>query len=208
MMNARFFIIAIAVFAMCVVATISFGVSSRSKAETPSLAPFEFHREGATNPEDAAKALFRGCASESPKHFVRHLLLGVCDGSIDTLQKFAECLHETKFSNGEDSYSLYDLPKRIETRGVIRVIASQAFDPQDKQVAALKFEMMSTYYGEKYTCVDVSANGYDGLEYQTRIVVAHANGGWYALPRCRSARSFYEIADAMRLPIRKSEPAK
>lgn len=59
--------------------------------------------------------------------------------------------------------------------------------------------MASTYYGERFACVEVAAEGYDGLEYQARIVVAQVEGGWYAMPRCRSAKSFYEIADAMQL---------
>ena len=198
-MNSRRFTIACTLIAVGVVAMISYTVNSQAAISNRSLAPFEFDREGATNPEDAATTLFRGCASESPKHFVRHLLLGVCDGPIDTLQKFAESLHGTKFSHGEDSFTVYDLPKGINTNKPIHVIARDAFDSEDKQVAALQFQMLSTYYGEKFMCVDVAAEGYDGLEYQARIVVAQVQDRWYAIPRCRSAKSFYEIADAMRL---------
>ncbi len=207
-MNSRHFTIACTLMAVGVVATISYGVTSRAAIADPALPPFEFDREGATSPEDAATTLFRGCAAKSPKHFVRHLLLGVCDGPINTLQKFAECLHRTKFSHGEDSYTVYDLPKGIDAKKPIRVIASDDLFSQGKQVAALRFQMMSTYYGEKFMCVDVAAKGYDGLEYQTRIVVAQVDDRWYSIPRCRSAMSFYEIADAMRLTTPDLEAAK
>jgi len=181
------------------IATFSFGVSSRAETASPSLAPFEFDREGATRPEDAATAMFHGSAGESPRHFVRHLLLGVCDGPIATLRKFAESLHRTKFSHGEASFTVYDLPNRIDAKRPIRVIASDAFDSSDKQVAALQFQMASTYYGETFMTVDVAGEAYDGREYQTRIVVAQVGDRWFAIPRCRSSKSFYEIADAMRL---------
>jgi hypothetical protein len=32
-----------------------------------------------------------------------------------------------------------------------------------------------------------------------RIVVTRVGDRWYAIPRCGSSKSFYEIADAMRL---------
>ena len=114
-MNSRRFVITCALIAVGVIAAVSYGINSQAATANPSLTPFEFDREGATNPEDAATSLFRGCAKESPKHFVRHLLLGVCDGPIDTLQKFAESLHRTKFRHGEASFTVYDLPKGINT---------------------------------------------------------------------------------------------
>ena len=55
------------------------------------LTPFEFQQESAPNPGTAATALFR-VATESPRDFTKHLLLGVCDGSVDTIQKFAEAM--------------------------------------------------------------------------------------------------------------------
>jgi hypothetical protein len=143
--------------------------------------------------------MFRGIALESPKDFVRHLLLGVCDGSIGTLQNFAECLHETKFSRNQLSFTVYDLPKGVDSRKPVRIVASRAFDREDEKVKALQFQMLSTFYGERFVCVDVAAEGYDGLEYQTRLVVAELDSRWYAMPRCRSAKSFYEIADAMHI---------
>lgn len=170
----------------------------------PSFAPFEFHRKAAASPEAAARALFRGVSTESPKHFVQHLLFGVCDNSIDTLQKFAECLHETEFTHDRDSFTFYDLRdlrRGINHKKPSRVIASGPFDTENEQVRALQSQMLSTYYGEKFASVDVAAEGYDGREYQTRIVVAQVEGGWYAMPRGRSARSFYEIADAMHLSV-------
>jgi hypothetical protein len=69
-MNRCHFTNACTLMAVGVVATISFGVTSQ--AANPSLAPFEFHRQGAASPEAAATALFRGVATESPRHFVQH----------------------------------------------------------------------------------------------------------------------------------------
>jgi hypothetical protein len=183
---------------LAVFAAIAYGVNLPASPD-PALPAFEFHREGAASPEDAATAMFRGIAMESPKYFVQHLLLGVCDGSIGTLQNFAECLHETRFSRNELSFTVYNLPKGIDTRKPVRIVASQAFDGEDEQVKALQFQMLSTFYGETFVCVDVAAEGYDGLEYRTRLVVAELDSHWYAMPRCRSAKSFYEIADAMHM---------
>ena len=108
-MNRRPFTIACTLIAVGVVAAIAYGFNSQTSSADPSLAPFEFHREGAASPEDAATTLFRGVATASPAHFVQHLLLGVCDGPIATLQKFAECLHETEFRHGAESFTFYDL---------------------------------------------------------------------------------------------------
>jgi len=66
-------------------------------------------------------------------------------------------------------------------------------------VKALAGQMISTYYAEKFVAADVAGVGYDGLEYRTRIVVAKVDGGWFGMPRCRSAQSFYDVADSMEL---------
>ncbi|HEV7280136.1 MAG TPA: hypothetical protein VGN57_07990 [Pirellulaceae bacterium] len=166
----------------------------------PALPPFIFHREGADSSEAAATTLFRACAMRSPAHFVQHLNLGVCDGPIDTLQTFAEFLHTAEFRHGEDSFTVYDLPRQINSKQPNSAIATQEFDRGDKQVAALQFQAVSTHYGEKFESVDVVGKSYDGLEYRMRIVTALVRGRWYAIPRCRSSKSFYEIADAMPLP--------
>lgn len=190
-------------------ATVSSGRAVADEpAADPALPSFEFRRERANSPEAAAAALFRGCVLRSPERFVQHLCLGVCDGPIATLQKFAESLHTTEFRHGEDSFTVYDLPRPIDPEKPIRAIASQEFDSDDDKVAALQFEMLSSYYGERFVSVDVAAEGYDGLEYRTRIVVTQVGDGWYAIPRCRSSKSFYEIADAMTLPspgVKKAE---
>jgi hypothetical protein len=209
-MNSRRFNIASTLIAVSVVFAISYGVHSQAAIAESNLPPFQFHREGAASPEDAATALFRSCAAKSPKHFVQHLLLGVCDGPIDTLQKFAECLHKTEFTHGRDSFTVYDFPmaKGINPKKPIRVIAIEEFDSEDKQVALLQIEGLSTYYGQTFWSVDVAAESYDDLEYRTRIVVAQIKDRWYAVPRCRNSKSFYEIADAMRLPAPETKEAK
>jgi hypothetical protein len=198
-MRTRFATRACILLCLAVFAAIAYGVNSPAANRDPALPAFEFHREGAATPEDAAKAMFHGIAKESPNDFVRHLLLGVCDGPIGTLQNFAECLHETKFSRNGISLSVYDLPKGLDTEKPVRIVATQAFDGENEQVKALQFELLSTFYGERFACVDVAAEGGDGLEYQTRLVVAEVNDRWYAMPRGRSAKSFYEIADAMQI---------
>lgn len=199
---------AVIVLCLAVFAAIAYGVNSPVTSPDPALPAFEFHREGAASPEDAAKAMFLGIAKESPNDFVRHLLLGVCDGPIGTLQNFAECLHATRFIRGEQSLTVYDLPKGIDTRKPIRIVATQAFDVEDEQVKALQFEIYGTFYGKRFVCVDVAAEGGDGLNYQTRLVVAEQDNRWYAMPRCRSGKSFYEIADAMQLTPAEAQKAK
>lgn len=189
-------VIACLLVVLGVAAAVSLGVGPQAAAPDPALPDFKFERAGADTPEAAATALFRGCALGSPRHFVQHLLLGVCDGPIATLNKFAECLHVTKFRAGDESFTLYDLPKGID-KETVRVVASREFDGNDGDVKKLQLEAASTYSGKKFMAVDVAATGYDGREYATRIVVATVDNRWYAIPRCRSARSFYRIADAM-----------
>lgn len=157
------------------VAAIAHGFNTPAASVNPSLAPFMFQRAPAASAEAAAQSLFRGVSTESPKDFVQNLLIGVCDNSIDTLQKFAESLHVTKFTHDGDSFTFYDLRKlrrEINSKKPQRVVAIAPFDSDDKKVAALQFQMLGTYYGETFVCVDVAAQGYDGLEYQTRIVAA------------------------------------
>lgn len=202
-MNRRSIAVAATFIVAGVVTAITYGFDSQSESKIQQLAPFEFHREGAASPEDAAKVLFRGVATGSPKHFVQHLLLGVCDGPIATLNKFAESCHVTEFSHGDERFTFYDMREArngINHKKPVRVIKTVPFDPEDKQVAALQFEMVSTYYGKAFMSVDVAAEGYDGREYQTRVVVALVGKQWFAMPRCRSAKSFYAIADAMDAP--------
>ncbi len=53
---------------------------------------------------------------------------------------------------------------------------------------------------EQLVAVDITAKDYKDVPYQGRIVAAAIDDRWYALPRCRSSRSFYEAADRMTLP--------
>ena len=161
---------------------------------TSSGTPITYPPVGATTTEGAAEGLFTACILRSPGLFIHNLCLGVCDGPVDTLQKFAECLHVTTFRRGDNAFTVYDLPKRLQ-RETVRVVASQEFDSENEDVAALRWQMMSTYYGEKFICVDVVADDPDGLTYGTRIVVTRVNDRWYAIPRCGSSTSFYQIAD-------------
>lgn len=175
------------------------GIALAAEAD-PALPSFEFHRTAAKSPEDAAKTLFVACAKRSISDFVQHIQLGSCDGPVGTIQKFAECLHSTKFKHGEESYCVYDLPLgelgglKVET---IRILASAAFPSTEKVKTMIINESLSSYYGEKFQVVDVAADGSDGRVYQTRIVIAGTKEGWFAVPRCRSAKPFYEIADEM-----------
>jgi len=188
------------VIATVVVSVLVYGCNTPTQSSQISLAPFEFHRQAAATPELAARSLFRGVATESPSDFVQHLLLGVCDGSIDTLQKFAESLHTTKFHHDGDSFTFYELRelrRSIIWKKPVRIVATAPFEPEDEKVRALELEMLSTYWGKRFMSVDVAGEGYDGREYRTRVVVAQGDAGWYAMPRCRSAQNFYKIADAM-----------
>lgn len=160
---------------------------------------------GCETPEAAAVEMFRACTMRSPRLFIQTRLLGVCDGPIGTLNKYAECLHTTEYSNGEAAFTVYDLPKQMK-KETARVIAGQTFDTDDKDVAnLLRLEGVSSYYGKQFMCFEVAANNYDRLEYRSRIVVAMLNDRWYAVPRCRSSKAFYEIVDTMSLTSPESE---
>lgn len=207
-MNGQRWMIACALTVSAFMATI-LGARLYAAPPDPALPPYQFHREGAETPEDAAKALFRGTAQRSPNHFVQHLLLGVCDGPNATLSKFAECLHTTKFHIGDESYTTYDLPSYLK-RDEMRVVGTGAFPDDEMTKNALHLQSVSTYYGQQFRYVDVAGKGHDGREYQTRIVVARIKEGWFAIPRCRSAKLFYEIADTQpggMLAERKENPA-
>jgi hypothetical protein len=151
---------------------------------------------GTAKPEEAATDMFRAGVKRSPKLFDQTCLRGVCDGPIDTLNKYAECLHRTTYRNGENTFTVYDLLKHLPTQSV-RAVARQEFAAKD--VAALSSQFLSTYYGEKFTCVDVTALDLAALEYRSRIVVALFEGRWHAMPRCRSSIAFYQVADAMQM---------
>ncbi len=150
---------------------------------------------------------------------MQHLLLGVCCNEIDVLQDFAEAMHATRFRHGDEEFTYYEMCEKQYLSGTettrlinrsrpIRVIASAAFNTSDPDVKALSLEAVSTYFGERFVSVDLAGVGLDGLEYQTRIVVAQVRDGWYAMPRCRSSRNFYQIADAMSLERVEAEEAR
>ncbi len=192
------------------VCAIAYAFNSPTSRTAQVLAPFEFRSDAAPTQEAAAQSLFLGVATASPRDFVQHLLLGVCYSEIDVLQDFAEAMHATQFSHGDEAFTYYEmcekqyLPGTEATRLInrnkpLRAIATAAFDTADPQVKALELEAASTYSGERFVYVDVAGVGSDGLEYQTRVVVAQLRDGWYAIPRCRSSKNFYKIADAMSL---------
>lgn len=162
------------------------------------LYPLQLPSAGAASAEEAATSHFRACITRSPQLFSQNLLLGVCDGPLATINKYAECLHVTTFSNGYDALTVYDLPFRLLQEDTIRAVATQAFDTEDEDVSKLlRFAGVTSYYGQDFTCVDVAAEDPNGVEYRTRIVVGRVGERWYAMPRCTSSREFYEIADAM-----------
>ena len=210
---------------VCVVAAIglagafAFALNTYTSPDGQVLAPFEFRREAASTPEAAAQSLFLGVATASPRDFVQHLLLGVCYNEIDVLQDFAESMHATQFRHDDEAFAYYEMREKqhlsgtettrlINRKNPLRVIASAAFDSSDPQVKALELEAASTYSGARFVSVDVAGVGSDGLEYQTRVVVAQVSDGWYAIPRCQSSRNFYKIADAMSLARAEAKEAK
>jgi len=187
---------------LCLALSLSSAASPAAKTLDP---PIEFAPKGAATPEIAATTLFRACTARSPNHFTQHLLLGVCDGPIASVNKYAEALHTTTYTNGKDDYTVYELPKMMK-KDTERVLAIQAF--ADDAEKSLEIQGVSTYYANKFSCVDVAGEGYDGAEYRTRIVVAMLNGRWYAIPRCRSSTSFYQVADAMDIASPEPRAAK
>jgi hypothetical protein len=160
---------------------------------------------GHSTPEAAATALIQACVTRSPKLFTRTRLLGVCDGPISTRKKYADCLDLTTFSNGTNDFNVSELSKRLRVQ-TLRAVAGQVFDTN--AVNALHFQFVSTYYAEKFMSVDVAVEDLDGVDYRGRIVVGMLGDRWHALPRCRSSKSFYQIADAMRLTAADSAAAK
>lgn len=210
MMRSRMIKAACVVAAIGLVGAAAYAINTPTPHTDQMLAPFKFEREAAATSDLAAQSLFLGIGTASPRDFVQHLLLGVCNNEVDVLQRFAESLHKTQFRHNDKALTYYELrdqqddsgrrrPGYINRKKPVRIIASAPFDPTDPQVKALELEAVSTYWGERFVSVDVAGVGYDGLEYQTRIVVAQVGRGWYAMPRCRSSQSFYAIADAMAL---------
>lgn len=201
--------VACAVAAIGFVGVFAFPYSASTAPSGQSLAPFVFRPEGATSPEAAAQAMFLGVATASPRDFGKHLLLGACNNEVDVLNRYAESLRLTRFSHQGEAFTYYDLRDERDDNGrlrlinrqkPLRVIATESFDSTDPRVTALSLEAAGTYAGERFVSVDVAGMGhYDGLEYQSRVVVAQVGSRWYAIPRCASSKSFYAIADAMQL---------
>ncbi|WP_345319157.1 hypothetical protein [Novipirellula rosea] len=218
-MKCRLVTVACVVSVIGLAGAIAFACHTTNSPEGQVLAPFEFRPEGAPNPEAAAKAMILGVATASPRDFGKHVLLGVCNNEVDVLNRYAESLRATRFSHGGEQFTYYELrdqPRDPETgksrminrKKPLRVIASAAFVDADPQVKALHFELASTYYGKRFVCVEVVGEGWDGREYQSRVVVAELDDGFYAMPRCRSSKSFYKIADAMQLTPAEAPEAK
>ena len=169
--------------------------SDSSAAKSNYKLSYEFSPTGAASAEEAAIAMFRGVALRSPKDFARHLLLGVCDGPIGSVNKYAESLHFNLLTNGEESLTVYDLPERMK-KDTEQVLSSLAFS--EAEVDSLRSQFLSSYYCQDLiSCVEVAGESYGGKQYRTRIVVVCLNDVWFAMPRCRSSKSFYAIADAM-----------
>ena len=203
MMVSRSLSTACVALVLLAVALLLQSTSSPAASVKPQGMPIELAPEGALSPEDAATSLYYACCMKSPRHFVRNLALGVCDGPIGTLNKYAELLHTMTFSDGTNSFTVYELPMRMK-RETIRLVASRRFS--EESVSSLRPEFVSSYYcSGPIMCVEVVADNYDGGEYRTRIVVTENSGRWYAIPRCRSSKRFYQIADAMPLAASDSE---
>lgn len=208
-MKCRLVPITFVAAAIGLVGAFAFARNSHTESQGQVLAPLEFKPEAAASPETAAQAMFRGVATPSLREFGKHLLLGVCNNEFDVVDRYAESLHLTRFSNDAEAITFYDLRDQRDDSGrqrlinrekPIRVVATAAFDSTDPRVKALALEQGTTYAGKHFISVDVAGMGYyDGLEYRTRVVVAQVGSGWYAMPRCGSSKSFYEVADAMQL---------
>lgn len=209
-MNRRQFAMVCIGVAIGFAGAMAHALNKPDKTTVQGLAPFEFEQAAAPTPDAAAQSLFLGVATASPRDFVKHLLLGVCQNEIDLLQDFAESMHVTRFNRDGEAFTYYEMREKQYAHGTettrlinrkthLRVLASAAFDTSDPRVKALELEAATTYAGKQFVCVDVAGMGYDGLEYQARIVVAQADNGWYAIPRTRSSRNFYQVADAMQV---------
>ena len=217
-MKSRLVTVTGVVAAIGVVGAFAFARNTYTSTDGQVLAPFEFKPEAAPDPVTAAQSMFLGVATASPREFGRHLLMGVCNNEVDVLCRFAESLHVTQFIHDGTSFTYYDLRDQRDDSGKlrlmnrerpIRILASASFDSTDPRVKALDLEAAGTYAGERFVSVDVAGTGYyDGREYRSRVVVAQIGSGWYAMPRCGSAKNFYAIADAMLLTPTEAPNAK
>lgn len=210
-MKTRLITVGCIVAAIGCVGAFAYAFNDRTSRKDQILAPFEFRLEPALTPEIAAQSMFLGVATSSPIDFVQHVLVGVCENEIDMLQNFAESLHATKFSHDGEAFTYYDLcdqQRMIHRKKPLRVIASAAFDTSDPKVELLKLEAPCSYGGNRFVAVDIAGQDYQGLEYHSRIVVTQVRDGWYAIPRRRGSKSFYEIADAMSLAPTEGKEAK
>jgi|GEM_PF-5063968 len=206
------------VVAVGLVGAVAYALNPPTSPTGQLLAPFEFTPEAAPSPETAAQSMFLGVATASPRDFGQHVLLGVCNNEVDVLNRYAESLRLTQFRHAGETFTYDELREQRDAAGRLRIISreqplrivtSTPFDSADPNVKALELEGASTYAGERFVCVEVGGMGhYDGIEYQTRVVVAQVNGGWYAMPRCRSSKNFYKIADAMTLAPADAKAAK
>ena len=161
--------------------------------------------DGATSAEAAAVKMFQAGVTRSADRFTEIRLIGVCDGRIDTLRKYAENLYRTTYRNGDKSFTVYDLPKGIK-KDTARVVASRPFDDEDMK--SLYGQFVSSYYAPECQCFDLEGESYDGVAYRTRIIVAKSSDKWYAIPRCRSSKLFYEVADGMTVTAADSNDGK
>lgn len=154
--------------------------------------------EGAGSPEQAAVAMAAGMTEKSPDKFLQHLCLGVCDGPISTINKYDECMHQKYLADESGTYSISDLPSQI-IEGAQEAIETRVFDQEDPRVVKLAGELLSTYYGEEFHCVWLSARSHSKKHYIFRVVVTRVGNKWFAIPRCGSSNRFYDIADSMQL---------
>lgn len=133
------------------VCAFAYAFNSPTSRTVQPLTPFEFKRDAAPTAESAARSLFLGVATASPREFVQHLLLGGCDNEIDVLQDFAEAMHATQFSHDGEGFTYYEMCEKHYRRGTeatrlihrknpVRVIVSAAFDTSDPEVRALGLE--------------------------------------------------------------------
>lgn len=154
--------------------------------------------KGTKTPDEAAVEMTRAHLTRSPMLFMENLCLGVCDGPVNSINKYAESLHLTSFSRNSAAVSIYDLPKRGVNFDSIQVNQSKLFDKNDKDIAHLiAISTISTYYGEEFMAMEVQIQNKANEQYTTRVVVTKVNERWFALPRCRSSEAFYKIADTM-----------
>ncbi len=140
--------------------------------------------DGFDSAEAAAIEMVRAIATRDHRLYVKTRLLGVCEGQDDWPSRYAECLHTTLFTTGDQAITVFDMKNMLDDDKIRVVLQTELEVPSSY--------LVSSYYGEQFASVNLQIATSKGVDYETRIVVAKNSGRWFAIPR-RTKCSFYAL---------------